>query len=382
MIKNIITNLTITMYVFVALIVIGILVFFLVKHNLQSTAKATKGRGVIPRHDYSRFNRADARDFIQFDDIINVGDPKTGFGIYVDDNFHRFVCYLSIQGYDYAMATEGEKYSTAMNMIGVINCITNQIQIRQDARPADFSEARGECDRIIEDSREKIQQVNARISTLLLRLNTIIHISKPSEEDVEMARTIDLQLEDCKQEIAALEWIIAEQEIIKVQYVANTDIHAEHNPERNVQYIIDWIYNENEHLNKALTREEIRKEAINKLWVRSGAFITALGKCGVYARRMNANEILETLRYHTHPYSTSQYATEHLIRDYSFKNLFSTSDFPETMKMAADKEERENEELQRNIENYYRQLGVEIPEDAPEIIYGDDNDDKDGEGAI
>ena len=377
---NILQNVQITVYLLVAVILIGVMIFVVFRVRMKNTAKRTKGRGEIPRHNYAKFDRADARDYLKFDDIINVGDYKTGFGIYVDENFTRFVCYISLQGYDYAMATAEERYSTAMNMIKVITCIDTDLQIRQDARPADFTLATFKCNSIIEDCKEKIDLYEAKIDTLVIRLENLSNLKNPTQEDISAARQIDAQIDDTEREIKKLEWLIDEQEVIKAQYVEHTDITAEKNPERNTLYIMDWRYLENEHINKALSREEIYREAINKLWTKSGAYISALSGCGVYARRLNANEILETLRFHFHPYSSSQMKTENLISNYSFKNLFTTSDFPETLKKEMEAEQRELEERMEEARKFYEEVGYDIPEDAPEIIYADSIGNYDMEG--
>ena len=369
MFDNVMGNVQLTTYVLVATILVGVIVYVIFITRSKLGVRSTKRTGELPRHNYAKFNRADSRDYLKFDDIFNAGDAKTGFGIYVDENFTRFTCYLSLQGYDYAMATAEEKYSTAMNMKNVINAIDTSLQIRQDARPADFTLATYKCDKIIEDCREKISALDARISTLVLRLETLSHIQAPTDDDLEAARQIDEQIEDTEREIAKLSWLIEEQNVIKAQYEVHTDITAEKNPERYTLYIMDWRYLDNEHINKALTRDEIYKEAINKLWTKSGAFISALSACGVYAKRLTGSEIVEALRYHFHPYSAAQLKTDQVISTYNYKNLFSTSDFPETMKAEMEREQKEIDEKKEEIRRFYEEVGYEIPEDAPDIIY-------------
>ncbi|MBR3081287.1 MAG: hypothetical protein IKH06_00370 [Clostridiales bacterium] len=378
MIDNVFNNVTSTMYILMFIIIIGVLAFVIIKVVLKNSTGTTKGRGELPRHNYAKFDRADSRDYLKFDDIINAGDPSHGFGLLVDENFTRFTCYLTLQGYDYAMATAEERYSTAMNMKNVIKAIDTTLQIRQDARPADFTLATQKCNKIISDCNEKLSVLDARLNTLILRLETLSQIKEPTAEDVEAGVQVDEQIEDTKREMAKMSWIIDEQEMIKAQYASHTDITAEKNPERYTLYIMDWYYLENEHINRSLTRDEIYKEAINKLWTKSGAFITALSSCGVYARRLSGTEILETLRYHFHPYSAAQIKTEDVIEAHNYKNLFTTSDFPETMKKEMEAEQREIEEKQEEIRRLYEEVGYEIPEDAPDVIYMTDEDYEEG----
>jgi hypothetical protein len=333
-------------------------VFFVIMISSKRQRKKSRGKSALPRHNYARFDRADARDYIKFDDILDVSDEH--FGVLVDHHFQRFVCYISLQGFDYNLATKAEQYSSAMGMISVVKTIDSTIQIRQDSRPIDFSDAKNECDHVIEKTKMEIDQIVIKARKLMARINALL-----DEGDQTAAQDLYLQFQDAKHEVEALNGIIQEQEAIKAQYENRMDITAETNAKKETLYIIDWYYNASEHMNRELSMTERYDEAIQKLWSKSGAYISALAMAGVYARRLSGREILETLRFHTHPYSSAQFKTEDLIRNYSFKNLITTSDFPKTMREEMNKEK---ERIHKQIEEFYEQVGTYIPEDAPEYI--------------
>jgi hypothetical protein len=206
----------------------------------------------------------------------------------------------------------------------------------------------------------EIDQIVIKARKLMARINALL-----DEGDQTAAQDLYLQFQDAKHEVEALNGIIQEQEAIKAQYENRMDITAETNAKKETLYIIDWYYNASEHMNRELSMTERYDEAIQKLWSKSGAYISALAMAGVYARRLSGREILETLRFHTHPYSSAQFKTEDLIRNYSFKNLITTSDFPKTMREEMNKEK---ERIHKQIEEFYEQVGTYIPEDAPEYI--------------
>jgi hypothetical protein len=170
--------------------------FFVIMISSKRQRKKSKGKSALPRHNYARFDRADARDYIKFDDILDVSDEH--FGVLVDHHFQRFVCYISLQGFDYNLATKAEQYSSAMGMISVVKTIDSTIQIRQDSRPIDFSDAKNECDHVIEKTKMEIDQIVIKARKLMARINALL-----DEGDQTAAQDLYLQFQDAKHEVEA-----------------------------------------------------------------------------------------------------------------------------------------------------------------------------------
>lgn len=330
MIESLIGYLYLVIAELLILLLIGV-VFFFRKYTQRKNHPGTSAtESETPHLDYSSFNRKDTVEFVKFDDII---DFRWG-GAIVTDNGTRFVAGLQINGYDYDMASAEERFQSMSGMIRMTNVISGPLTVHQDAREVDLTENIHKCEECIHRLQKKIDALQTNYHELKA---TIDDLSTGESEALEHYLR---QLEQNIREQDAIAHMVSEQEAIMQELINTSGSHV--SPTRRVFYLVDWMYDPANFASRALDKSGIYKEARRRLYDKLNILANALSKCGVKAKRMSCEELLEAQYHHFHPYSSSKFRLEDVFGS-SYFHLFTTLDDSEMHENIV----REQEEIQR-----------------------------------
>ena len=297
------------------------LYLYLQRKNQAQSTSVTENEAI--NLNYNSFRRTDATEYVKFEDII---DFRWG-GAIVTDGGTRFIAGLAISGYDFDMASAEERYQSIIGMIRMTNVVSSPLMVRQDARKVDLSINVRKCEQCIERLQKELDSLQATYWELQ---GTVNELSTLGSDDARMHYQ-DLLGQNIGEQQAIVNMINEQQAIIQELHNTSGDNVR---PQRNVSYLVDWIYDPSNFSSRALNKQEIYKEARRRLYDKLNILATALAQCGCKARKMSCEELLESEYAHFHPYSASKFRMENIFGS-SYFHLFSTLDDSEIQREVA-----------------------------------------------
>lgn len=270
------------------LIMIGLLIIAFIAviaiagiYFLKFYKKKEGGRDV----DYDAFIRKDATDFMKFDTISN--------NMIVMGN--RFVGGIRCSGVDYQYAEDDEKLQIMRGYLSFFNLIDrNNIQLRQDARNVNLDELVGEYQIKLKKQKEEQFVRTLDYEELRKEAGNIEKHMNDYEQYYEKLKHMQKEITTYGYQIKQLE-----EQINYMAFLSGDNSE----PDRNISYFFDWTYNPIE-FSKDLRKEEIYEKANRQLNNMAQSYISALRHAGVKAHRMKDVELMEEIRYFTHPLSS------------------------------------------------------------------------------
>jgi len=259
--------------------------------------------------DYSRFNRKDVMDYVEFDDVTE--------NMMVAEGGHRFIAAIKCQGFDYPDAEVEEKLQTIRGYVTFFNVLDNNpIQFRQSSRDVNL-------DNLVQSYQDQFTKLQERRFTLNLEYTEIKAESEDSEMSSEDYNVYYENLKKMQRELVSLGYQ-AEQLNAQIQYMlAISGENAD--AKREEIYVFDWHYNAMDFSSQMLNEQEIYQRAEAQLKAKSNAYIAALRNCGVHAKRMSGVELLEEIRRYTHPVSAAKGTVEDIVQT-AYDSICVTSD--------------------------------------------------------
>lgn len=278
---------------------------------------AMKKKSSISEVNYDYFNRKDALEYVKFDEVIssNKKDVLKGAGVIVR-NRNTFISAISIVGFNFYSADYYEQEKTIVAMTNLFDTLEYPIQFRQTSKAIDISYNIEIFEKIRENLKKQILELNTEKDRILALANDNIDDEKLAKLYLNQHKKIIEKIQLCdRQYDEATEMIDYMNEMSD----ASNNVQQVHN------IIFSYDYNANDFTNQ-MPREEIIRTAMNVLDSRAASLIQSVVRCGCSAKRCTAEELIDLLRRHTHPVTANDASVEDRLFNTDLTSLFVSSD--------------------------------------------------------
>lgn len=286
----------IVILVLAAVIGIGVFLYFQSRKNKRIALKNV---------DYSSFERRDAKDYIQIDDIKD--------DMIIVENMTRFIGVIECQGFDFYSAHLIEQGSTVQNFLGFINTIDKPISYRQHSMSVDLEYTIDKYLKAYDNVCVRLDKAMKRHNEIQIALNTKL---TPERQELYLS-----EYEITKRQISALDFRKFHLED-QLQYIDNNS-GTSSAPLISSNYVFDWVYNPME-FSVDLTDSEILERAKNELSAQANAKINSLSNSGVRAKRYNTIQLIDMCRRHSQPISSERFRIRDVMSSSYFDDITST----------------------------------------------------------
>lgn len=271
------------------LLAVGVILFFVVRKVAKSVMRETE-----EKIDYSNFDRRDAKDFVKIDDI----DYDM---IYTEDN-KRFIAALEVSGYNYWYAPPEEQAQTRRNYRALFRGMNpdEQLEIMYFPKKVDMGMVIDKYSKKEELYASQIYDKSVEFEELREKMNALY---KEDSEAPECQQMLD-DLKQLQKELKSLSF--KKDELAMQRYFLDASSGDKAEPEIVSYYVFDWEYKNIGNFTK-LSDEEIVERAKEELAKKCTSLARTLGDCGVFARRLGVNELIDLLRRQTKPVTASRY---------------------------------------------------------------------------
>lgn len=263
--------------------------------------------------DYSHLDRADAADYIKFDDIKD--------GMIILNKGRRFVGVVRCQASkDFYAEQASEQASVAQNFLSFIGTIDKPVTYRQYCQSVD-----------LEDT------VNAYQEQLANREKELYNAVEDRKEMIAALKTQELNKDEIAEYNRSLERIDRKIESLKIRkFHIEDQIHYIKqisgngvDPTSVQTWVFEWVYDPLD-FSIDLSDDEIYKRALQELHSRANAIIHSLSNCDVKAFRCSTEELIEMCRRYSCPVSAERFKLRDVVNS-SFFDDVNTSDCVDEM---------------------------------------------------
>lgn len=300
-------NLLIAAMVVAILLVGGLAIYFI---------KIKKVMAKEEKIDYSRFERKNSKDYVNFDNIISCKTGVSGdeFGVVVMPGY-VFLAGLDIRGYNFASASADERHRTMVNSVALFNTIEKPVQFRQTVKAIDITYN-------VERQKEVCKKMELRILDIREEYKETCQLAEQYVDNPVLYASVEQKLKLLQREMKSLEWQQKECYAV-LDYLDSLEKSTGKSAKIN-QMIFSYVFNPNDFTTE-LTEEEIYLKASSELANMAGIYGSALDNCGCRTRLLSGKEMLDLMRRHCHPATSDDVRIEDLFNS-SYMGLFISSD--------------------------------------------------------
>ena len=228
--------------------------------NTKESTKTGKTR------KYKDYKIESIMDFMEFDTVVdNMISQKDG---------SRYIMVVSCQGINYDLMSEVEKNSVEEGFLQFLNTLRHPIQIYTQTRTINL-------DGSIQTYKEKIKEVETKLERQEMQYNQMVRSENFTQEQLNRAYfelTKQRNLYEYGKDI-----------------VYNTEKMSLNKNVLNQKYYVVIPYFLEELGDNQFDKEEQRNLAFSELYTRAQSVVRTLGVCGINAKVMNSNELVELL---------------------------------------------------------------------------------------
>ncbi|WP_113675864.1 hypothetical protein [Vallitalea guaymasensis] len=298
--------LEIILYIIMALVLVGIGIWFYIRSKPNSKQKEDTT-------DYSQFPKKSSEEFVIIGDIA---DNKI-----VMDNGTRYVSGVKCNGFDYNTAREDEKLMVQANYINLFNMIDNPIQFYLQCQDVDV-------EHIINNHQEAKQKVLIKLEKANIEFENLQQTIKELKdgEGEELVKLLDEAKKRkilVQKTIDCLTWDYRHLEEL-IAYIKTVSENREE-PQRNEYYFFSYKFNPLA-FSVNLTKGEIEKRAATELKTKAENFKSILRSSKVSAEMVDKDELIEIVRRHYNPISANIYKSNN-IKNSNFFDMVTTTDY-------------------------------------------------------
>ncbi|MCI7189858.1 MAG: hypothetical protein MR998_04350 [Lachnospiraceae bacterium] len=300
-------NLLIAAMVVAILIVGGTAVYFI---------KIKKVMAKEEKIDHSHFERRNAKDYVNFDNIIACRTGVSGdeFGVVVMPGY-VFLAGLDIRGYNFSSASADERHRTMVNSVALFNTIEKPVQFRQTVKAIDISYN-------VNKQKEVCKKMELRILDIREEYKETCQLADQYVDNPVLYASVEQKLRALQREMKSLEWQQRECYAV-LDYLDSLEKSTGKSAKIN-QMIFSYVYNPSD-FSTELTEEEIYLKASAELANMAGIYGSALDNCGCRTRLLTGKEMLDLMRRHCHPATSDDVRIEDMFNS-SYMGLFISSD--------------------------------------------------------
>lgn len=259
--------LTIVLAVMVLLLIILGLVYLSSKMKKKEEQEKTNTQnGKSRTRKYKEYKIESIMDFMEFDTIVdNMISQKDGM---------RYVMVVECQGINYDLMSEVEKNSVEEGFIQFLNTLRHPVQIYTQTRTINL-------DSSIQTYKEKVKELQYALEKQEMQYNQMVRSESYTQEQLNKAYfelTKQRNLYEYGKDI-----------------IYNTEKMSLNKNVLNKKYYVVIPYFVEELGEGKFDKEEQRNMAFSELYTRAQSVVRTLGVCGINARVMTSNELVELL---------------------------------------------------------------------------------------
>ena len=263
--------LTIILMIILAIMVTLLIVLGLVYFNSKRQQKEDKKEKKVEEGNkkvkkFKEYKTESMMDFMEFDTIIdNMISQKNGM---------RYIMVVECQGVNYDLMSEEEKNSVEEGFVQFLNTLRHPVQIYTQTRTINLESS-------LITYREKVKELKEVLEKQEEQYKQMKKSEKYSEQDLNQAYfelTKQKNLYEYGRDI-----------------IFNTEKMSSNKNVLNKKYYVVIPYFIEELGENKFDKEEQRNMAFSELYTRAQSVIRTLGVCGINARILSSNELVELL---------------------------------------------------------------------------------------
>lgn len=264
--------LTVILTIILGLLLILLLVLGII-YISSKTSKKEKEEAAIPNKKevpktkkFKEYRTASVMDFMEFDTVVdNMISQKNG---------NRYVMVVECQGINYDLMSEAEKNSVEEGFIQFLNTLRHPVQIYTQTRTINL-------DSSIQTYKEKVKEIEMAVEKQEMQYKQMVKSGNYTQEQIDRAYfelTKEKNLYEYGKDI-----------------IFNTERMSLNKNVLNQKYYVVIPYFVEELGENSFDKEEQRSMAFSELYTRAQSIVRTLSVCGINARVMNSNELVELL---------------------------------------------------------------------------------------
>lgn len=317
-IKLLTIMLTIVLVIMVILLIILGLVYVSSKmKKKEEQEKKNTQEGKSKTRKYKDYKTESIMDFMEFDTVVdNMISQKDGM---------RYIMVVECQGINYDLMSEVEKNSVEEGFIQFLNTLRHPVQIYTQTRTINL-------DSSIQTYKEKIKEVQYALEKQEMQYNQMVRSESYTQEQLNKAYfelTKQRNLYEYGKDI-----------------IYNTEKMSLNKNVLNKKYYVVIPYFVEELGEGKFDKEEQRNMAFSELYTRAQSVVRTLGVCGINARVMTSNELVELLYMAYNRDEAEVYGLDKALKA-GYDELYSTAPDVVDKQMKALDKEIEQEALEK-----------------------------------
>lgn len=263
--------LTIILTIVLAIMVILLIILGFVYLSSKMKRKEERENKNIPEEKsktrkYKDYRTESIMDFMEFDTVVdNMISQKDGM---------RYIMVVECQGINYDLMSEVEKNSVEEGFIQFLNTLRHPIQIYTQTRTINL-------DSSIQTYKDKMKEIQYALEKQEMQYNQMVRSEAYTQEQLNRAYfelTKQRNLYEYGKDI-----------------IYNTEKMSLNKNVLNKKYYVVIPYFVEELGEGKFDQEEQRNMAFSELYTRAQSVVRTLGVCGINARVMSSNELVELL---------------------------------------------------------------------------------------
>lgn len=299
------------------LIILGFVYLSSKMKKQEEQEKKNMQEGKSKTRKYKDYRTESIMDFMEFDTVIdNMISQKDGM---------RYIMVVECQGINYDLMSEVEKNSVEEGFIQFLNTLRHPVQIYTQTRTINL-------DSSIQTYKEKIKEVQYALEKQEMQYNQMVRSESYTQEQlnkVYFELTKQRNLYEYGKDI-----------------IYNTEKMSLNKNVLNKKYYVVIPYFVEELGEGKFDKEEQRNMAFSELYTRAQSVVRTLGVCGINARVMTSNELVELLYMAYNRDEAEVYGLDKALKA-GYDELYSTAPDVVDKQMKALDKEIEQEALEK-----------------------------------
>ena len=308
--------LAILVFIIFALIATYALVVYMNKRKEEEEEEENLGIQDEQLKDFNGMPRESIYKFMEFDEVKD--------NMIIRKNRTQYIMILQCSGVNYDLMSEDEKIAVEEGFVQFLNTLQFPIQLYVQTRSLNLRDIVDEYKAKVSAMAQDIEKVNARIQAAKETKNERL-LQKLQFEKRRKERVLDYGMD------------IAE-------YVARMSLNKNVLQQRT--YLILSYYSSEAGATPETTPEEIDNLCFSELYTRAQSVVRTLGVCGINARVMTSNELVELLYMAYNRDEAEVYGLDKALKA-GYDELYSTAPDVVDKQMKALDKEIEQEALEK-----------------------------------
>ncbi len=306
--------LTVILAVVLGIMFMLLLVLAFIYLNSKMRKKETKEQitikdGKTKTRKYKDYRTESIMDFMEFDTVVdNMISQKDGM---------RYIMVVECQGINYDLMSDVEKNSVEEGFIQFLNTLRHPVQIYTQTRTINL-------DSSIQTYKAKVKEIQNALEKQEMQYNQMVRSEAYTQEQlnkVYFELTKQRNLYEYGKDI-----------------IYNTEKMSLNKNVLNKKYYVVIPYFAEELGDNNFDKEEQRNMAFSELYTRAQSVVRTLGVCGINAKVMNSNELVELLYVAYNRDEAEVYGLDKALKA-GYDELYTTAqDVVEKQMKALDKE--------------------------------------------